>query len=374
MNSIIFSGDLYVPETFGDFSLEGNAKFVFDSGKFHFTNFEAPIYNSGKFRNCKAGPTLVQGKAIIDILHKLNITHLCMANNHIFDRGIDGLKETLKVTQGFTKLGVGLVADEIYDEIAVELDNNKIAVLNVCERQFGCHPFLCNSTGYAHLLSENIPEKIRSLSGYYDKVIIIAHGGLEMEVLPLPQLRDEYRKLVDAGADAIIGHHPHIIQPKELYNGKWIYYSLGNFIFRTQHESRGAILEAYIGPSNELEFNEFSVFFHDNQLNVERIVIDDYTRYFNTPKYHDDIRVVCREFYETHWKSMLSDSTFSLENILRPARIQALIKLLVKALIGRSTHLSREQLLYHLVSFDTNRWVFDLAVREQAEKLVHEIK
>lgn len=64
-----------------------------------------------------------------------------------------------------------------------------------------------------------------------DLVVVCIHWGFEYNRLPMPLDIDLAHKAIDAGADLIIGHHPHCVQPKEIFKEKPIYYSLGNFYF-----------------------------------------------------------------------------------------------------------------------------------------------
>ena len=64
-----------------------------------------------------------------------------------------------------------------------------------------------------------------------DYLFIFAHTGIEFLDFPLPRDQKLYRELIDAGADIVIGGHPHCVQVKEKYKDKWIYYSLGDLIF-----------------------------------------------------------------------------------------------------------------------------------------------
>ena len=64
-----------------------------------------------------------------------------------------------------------------------------------------------------------------------DLVIVIVHGGREHYQLPTPKQRERFRFYADAGADFVVGHHTHCYSGYEIYKGKPIFYSLGNFIF-----------------------------------------------------------------------------------------------------------------------------------------------
>ena len=61
---------------------------------------------------------------------------------------------------------------------------------------------------------------------------MVCHAGLEKVNYPLPEFREQYKRFIDYGADAIIAHHPHVVQGWEYYNNKLIAYSLGNFIWQ----------------------------------------------------------------------------------------------------------------------------------------------
>jgi poly-gamma-glutamate synthesis protein (capsule biosynthesis protein) len=72
---------------------------------------------------------------------------------------------------------------------------------------------------------------IEQLRPKVDLVVVSYHGGVEYTNSPSSRLRGELRMLIDAGADLVVGHHPHYVQGVESYNGRLIFYSLGNFVF-----------------------------------------------------------------------------------------------------------------------------------------------
>ena len=81
------------------------------------------------------------------------------------------------------------------------------------------------------------------------KIITILHWGVEMQTSPNPQQKIDAQRLIMAGADAIIGHHPHVVQPTKTINGRTVWFSLGNFVF-DQHfpdsrKAQMASLEIY---------------------------------------------------------------------------------------------------------------------------------
>mgnify|MGYP003322473107 CR=1 FL=1 len=64
-----------------------------------------------------------------------------------------------------------------------------------------------------------------------DCIVCILHWGVEFQALPIPQQRREAALLINAGSDALVGHHPHVCEPLEFLQGRPVFYSLGNFVF-----------------------------------------------------------------------------------------------------------------------------------------------
>ncbi|HYE22163.1 MAG TPA: CapA family protein, partial [Verrucomicrobiae bacterium] len=78
---------------------------------------------------------------------------------------------------------------------------------------------------------KQMTQDIASLDSKVDFLIVSTHMGTEYKRDPDPRNVELAHKAIDSGADMLIGHHPHWIQTIEEYNGKWIFYSLGNFVF-----------------------------------------------------------------------------------------------------------------------------------------------
>jgi hypothetical protein len=155
----------------------------------------------------------------------------CMANNHIFDLGRDGLMDTLAALSAYHIRAVGAGEDAVSAESPAifEIDEMRIAVLNVAEgEEAGAQG---GQPGAAILDVTRLPAQIASLRTQADVVIVIVHAGREFLPVPAPHIRHTFRALAQAGADLIVGHHPHVPQGIEFYNGTPIIYSLGNFAF-----------------------------------------------------------------------------------------------------------------------------------------------
>lgn len=154
---------------------------------------------------------------IVPHLKELGFTHFSQANNHSQDYGKKGFRQTQKYLKesGLNHFGAYYNDTDISHVEVVR--NEKIAFV-----------------GYHQLTEENydlVIKEIQTLRPNVDNVVAVAHWGYEYKRISNSRQRKEAREMIDAGADIVIGHHPHVIQEMEIYEGKPIFYSLGNFIF-----------------------------------------------------------------------------------------------------------------------------------------------
>lgn len=155
----------------------------------------------------------------------------CLANNHVFDYGLAGFQETLEVLHagGIRTVGAGLDFEEAAAPLTVSVKGTKVAIVN-----FGEGEDLMESRGGPGTRGwdiEAIARLIRKHKKRGNLVIAIGHAGLEYVPFPPPYVVQSFRALADAGADCVIGHHPHVPQGLEVRNRRLIAYSLGNFVF-----------------------------------------------------------------------------------------------------------------------------------------------
>jgi poly-gamma-glutamate synthesis protein (capsule biosynthesis protein) len=166
-----------------------------------------------------------------------------VANNHAFDLHAEGLEDTLAALREarVTAVGGGVSWESAREPVVMNVDGVRVGVL----------AFAYGTNEHAHgaarvaLLDEHAPEAVRSLRARVDLLLVSLHWGVEMTHTPRPEQIAIAHALVDAGADAILGHHPHVLQSVEVYAGHPIAYSLGNFVFGPQPEARrtSAMLE-----------------------------------------------------------------------------------------------------------------------------------
>jgi poly-gamma-glutamate synthesis protein (capsule biosynthesis protein) len=159
---------------------------------------------------------------------------LSVANNHSGDYGHEAFLETLSLLDiaGVKAFGGGRNLTEAHAPYIVERSGLRIAILAYNEykpRAFEAGP---DWPGIAWSEDSHVVRDIQAArAAGADVVIPYMHWGWERERAPTARQRQLARLMIDAGADAVVGNHPHVTQGSEVYEGKPIIYSLGNFVF-----------------------------------------------------------------------------------------------------------------------------------------------
>lgn len=171
-------------------------------------------------------------------------TVAALANNHAFDYGIDGMHDTVAALKenGITVIGAGDNADEAHQSVTQEINGRKITIFNYMDSQNFAEysnevmPVATeNSSGYSAYDSDVATKQIREAKeNGSDFVLVYFHYGNEYSRSPNEYQINMSHEVIDAGADVVLGSHPHVTQGIEMYNGSPIFYSLGNFIFDQQ--------------------------------------------------------------------------------------------------------------------------------------------
>ena len=198
-------------------------------------NLESPLVKSENLIN-KRGPHLSQSDLTIEILNRLNVICVCLANNHIFDYGWDAFKKTIQLLEenSIHYIGAGKNQDSAAVPFLIRFKNGKEIILTnygweVEETRIALDDnFGCNSRNDEWVIECTSNIRAQFPQSY---IVNIFHWGFEFNRYPMPYDISLAHKSIDSGADLIIGHHPHCIQVKESYNNRLIYYSLGNFYF-----------------------------------------------------------------------------------------------------------------------------------------------
>jgi poly-gamma-glutamate synthesis protein (capsule biosynthesis protein) len=236
--NLVFVGDIMVAETPGELIAKGIDPFkpfesYLDAQDLRIGNLECVIATTGK---AEVKPFTFRADPItIPVLAK-HFDGLSLANNHSGDFGKDAFAEQLALLRkaGLPYFGGGDNATEAHAPWIVERNGLRIALLGYVEykpRSFeasATRPGVAWSGEDDQVINDIIDA--RKVHGA-DLVIPFMHWGWEDEPQPSPRLREFSQRMLDAGADLVVGSHPHVTQGAEYYKGKLIVYSLGNFLF-----------------------------------------------------------------------------------------------------------------------------------------------
>lgn len=231
---INFSGDVCFS---GFFSKQENIDFFDDKiinflkdSDYNILNIEGAM-SSSSFR-AKAGISLASPPHTIEILKQIQCNIFNLANNHIMDSGVDGLQDTLSLahSEGIRTFGAGLNLSDASSPLFIKVENVTVALIALCHPE-GLIASSTTSGIFSDDQTDAMIETIKFCKQKADWVILNYHGGEEFTFVPMPKRRQQFHKYIDYGVDAIVAHHPHVVQGYEIYNDKFIFYSLGNFIF-----------------------------------------------------------------------------------------------------------------------------------------------
>lgn len=261
---ILFVGDMmfdrYIREGVAKYG-QGNYDYVFEKIKDKLAgydlvvgNLEGPITDKssisiGTEMDEKKNLDFSFDPSVGKVLAANNIKLVDLGNNHILNQGEDGVIQTKKYLD---EAGVQYFGD-------TENSGQEFLIKNIGGTKIG---FVNYNYSIAGSLEKAIKD-IGTVKNKSDIVVVCPHWGTEYKTGdPGRVIRAEAYKLIDAGADAVIGGHPHVVQSSETYKGKKIYYSLGNFIFDQYFSSdtmKGLGVEVTINPDRAMEYSELKV-------------------------------------------------------------------------------------------------------------------
>ncbi|HVP37418.1 MAG TPA: CapA family protein [Terriglobales bacterium] len=203
---------------------------ITNSADVTFGNLESPLSTRGmkgdQIYAFRGNPQAVKG------LVYAGFKVLNLANNHSYDYGRKAFEETLEILKKnkIQTIGAGKNLAEARRPAIFDLGDLRIAFLGY-DLSPGAFPAGQDHPGVAKGMHTWIIQDIEKLKESADLVIVSFHWGIEYRDFPTEYQKSLAHMAIDCGADIIVGHHPHTFQGIEIYKGKLIAYSLGNFIF-----------------------------------------------------------------------------------------------------------------------------------------------
>ena len=241
--TLLFAGDVY----FSDYVLQaydraGGIQGVLDDGirqeidqaDMFMVNQEFPFTDWGTAAEDKQFTFRLPSEKV-SILQEMKVDLVTLANNHILDFGQDGLLDSCQTLDeaGIHYVGGGENLDRARQLVTIDAGGRTIGFLGTCRVYMDAswaagpsHPGVFSTYDPAQAI-----EAIRAAKEQCDYLVVYVHWGVERETEPKEYQKTMGRQYIDAGADLVVGSHPHVLQNIEYYHGKPIVYSMGNFVF-----------------------------------------------------------------------------------------------------------------------------------------------
>lgn len=197
-----------------------------------FANLESPVTPGRPIANSEM--TFRTDPEVLPELGRAGFDVVSLANNHTPNWGEAGIRDTMRylASSSIAFAGAGTTS-QAYAPVFVDAGGMRVAIVAANDTDVVPTRYCASATrtGTACVDLARIASVITDARASADFVVFTMHAGVEYATSSSARQRQIARTAIDAGADAVIGHHPHVIQNEETYKGKPIFYSLGNFIF-----------------------------------------------------------------------------------------------------------------------------------------------
>lgn len=379
---VLICGDYIV---YGDLDSKTNDLFgefsqVISQSDIAIYNQEFPVTNSSEIYSTKKfGLVSATSPEAIYPLTKAGFKYATLANNHIFNRGITGLKDTVTNLKkaGIQSFGAGENIEQANKIFFIKNSGLNIAFLNYAENEFNT---ATEKHGGANPLDIiNVVRKITEAKKISNLVFLIIHGGIDYCKMPSPRMVRLYRFFADMGVTAIIGHHSHVVSGYEVYNGVPIFYGIGNFIpgkIVTEGCLYSFPVQFNIQNDESVTFQGFPLKFNSDKGKLEilhgialNIFLDDQKRISDLLK---DLGIlkkqIINEFLnkerEAYYFALFTQSNYFFFKLFRKLRLIDIYHKYIK----RKMKLNRKRsALWNLFRCETHRDVLDLIYEKHVD-------
>ncbi|WP_455649672.1 CapA family protein [Enterocloster citroniae] len=230
---------------------------VIDGSDVFMANQEFPFSNRGSAAADKQFTFRLPPEKV-SLLKEMGIDIVTLANNHALDFGTDALLDTCDTLDeaGIYRVGAGANLEEARKPVIMEIKGKTIGFLGA-SRVIPVGSWNATATSPGMLTTYDpamLLEDIKSAKETCDFVIVYVHWGIERDEYPQDYQRTMGKQYIDAGADMVIGSHPHVLQGMEYYNSKPIVYSLGNFVFGSSIPKTALLTADWDGENLSLAF------------------------------------------------------------------------------------------------------------------------
>lgn len=257
--TIILCGDLFpLKENMQDFE-NGNLEALYDQwildkfkeADFSLCNLEGALTDSMS-SIMKSDPVIKAASRAIKGIKGLGVSCVTLANNHVLDGGAKGYLDTCATldANGIAYFGAGRNSDEITNHYTVAVGGRRVTIYTVAETMFNIPR---QDYPGVNLYDEyRVCRELKELKTDCDYLIVTYHGGTELFWYNTPLIRQRFHRMADNGADVVLAQHTHNIGVQEIYNGNYLCYGQGDFLFPlsvNEYKSTGLMLELTIDES-----------------------------------------------------------------------------------------------------------------------------
>ena len=279
--SLVFAGDTVLDDTAGKIIELGGDPFsdfadYFAGADIRITNLECVVSTRGQANDKMY--TFQAHPRVIPVLQK-HFDAVTLANNHSGDFGPDAFAQMLSLLKesGLAQVGGGMNLKQAHTPLVFTRNGWRIAVLSYNEFHPRSFEAGFDIPGVAWSEDQQVVEDIQTARRIHhaDLVIPVMHWGWENERTANPRQRQLAKLMIDAGADAVIGGHPHVTQDVSVYKGRPIIYSVGNFVMKetdNAFQRQAWVLKMYLDKRGVTRFETLPV-----KINMEGIPSIDRT-------------------------------------------------------------------------------------------------
>ncbi|MES2590516.1 MAG: CapA family protein [Bacteroidota bacterium] len=237
--SVSFVGDISFNDAYIEYYQNGINPFVniqplLRSKDYVIGNLEC-MAKGEEGENLLRKPRLTTTVETLNYLNMLNVNVVSLAQNHVYDHLKDGFVKTTSFLKdnNISYLGASLTKTDVEKPLIISKEGINIGLLNYVTQDTNPNLPIAAEVYLNFFTIEKVIHEVKELKKKVDHVVLLLHWGGRVEGGAFPDFDQPElaKKLVDAGADLIIGHHSHTLQPFEIYKNKYIFYSLGNFCF-----------------------------------------------------------------------------------------------------------------------------------------------
>ncbi len=375
--SLFFVGDVAkIDDSWDSLPLDPAVQSFIDEADFALANLEGSLPTGDAIS--KQGPNLEIDRTTLTRLDQMGFDGVSLANNHVMDFGVEGMRSTIEACQevGLDTVGAGEDSRDAIDPIRCEIDGTSVGIFAVSEHEELNATSSAPGTSWAR--TPTIAAEIERLSRGFDISILVPHGGIEYVPIPPPAWRRLLRGFASLSIDAVIAHHPHCPQGWEVFEGTPIFYSLGNFMMLSRWypaSKRSFGIEVTLDESGVSNFNLAP--FEVDEPHVRKVVfcqIDDFHKYLhqttetlsNNYEYDRMWNSLSNYLYNTNYQSKIDDFGRSFPSSLLSNPVRALDRLTKWCFFGCAQK-QHEQAVRDILSNESHRDVIKIVLEENLD-------